>query len=56
MPSTTTTSSGAAFTGRPDPCTGQPLTPDKDVATLHFDPRDLGSGQAMLHARRGCGR
>ncbi|WP_406510198.1 ABC transporter substrate-binding protein [Streptomyces sp. NBC_00212] len=38
----------AAFTGRPDPCTGQPLTADKDVATLAFDPADLGSGQAML--------
>ncbi|MFK8905598.1 hypothetical protein [Streptomyces sp. YS-3] len=38
----------AAFTGRPDPCTGQPLTADKDVATLTFDPSDLGSGQAML--------
>ena len=38
----------AAFTGRPDPCTGQPLTADKDVPTLSFDPADLGSGQAML--------
>jgi hypothetical protein len=38
----------AAFTGRPDPCTGQPLTADKEVATLTFDPADLGSGQAML--------
>ncbi|MER0443853.1 hypothetical protein ABR738_04585 [Streptomyces sp. Edi4] len=38
----------AAFTGRPDPCTGQQLTADKDVPTLSFDPVDLGSGQAML--------
>ncbi|MCX5384279.1 ABC transporter substrate-binding protein [Streptomyces sp. NBC_00083] len=38
----------AAFTGRPDPCTGQPLTADKDVPTLSFDPVDLASGQAML--------
>ncbi|MFI6684200.1 ABC transporter substrate-binding protein [Streptomyces sp. NPDC050485] len=37
-----------AFTGRPDPCTGQPPIADKDVATLAFDPVDLGSGQAML--------
>ncbi|MFD7014801.1 ABC transporter substrate-binding protein [Streptomyces sp. NPDC059928] len=37
-----------AFTGRPDPCTGQPLTANKDVVTLSFDPADLGSGQAML--------
>ncbi|AYG84739.1 hypothetical protein DWB77_06953 [Streptomyces hundungensis] len=38
----------SAFTGRPDPCTGQPLTTDQDVAPLTFDPVDLASGQAML--------
>ncbi|MFB7644459.1 ABC transporter substrate-binding protein [Streptomyces sp. NPDC056084] len=38
----------SAFTGRPDPCTGQPLSADQDVPTLSFDPVDLASGQAML--------
>ncbi|WP_167160566.1 ABC transporter substrate-binding protein [Streptomyces sp. MBT27] len=38
----------SAFTGRPDPCTGQPLTADQDVPALSFDPVDLASGQAML--------
>ncbi|MFG3280633.1 ABC transporter substrate-binding protein [Streptomyces sp. NPDC048111] len=37
-----------AFTGRPDPCTGQPITGDKDAPSLSFDPADLASGQAML--------
>ncbi|MFE9118456.1 hypothetical protein [Streptomyces sp. NPDC007172] len=38
----------SAFTGRPDPCTGQPLSAEQDVPTLSFDPVDLASGQAML--------
>ncbi len=38
----------SAFTGRPDPCTGQPLSAEQDVPPLSFDPVDLASGQAML--------
>ncbi|MEU9175866.1 hypothetical protein AB0C90_03215 [Streptomyces sp. NPDC048550] len=39
----------SAFTGRPDPCTKQPLaTTQAAAAPLAFDPADLASGQAML--------
>ncbi|MFI6144749.1 ABC transporter substrate-binding protein [Streptomyces sp. NPDC051109] len=39
----------SAFTGRPDPCTKQPLATTRSGATpLSFDPADLASGQAML--------
>ncbi|WP_327360524.1 ABC transporter substrate-binding protein [Streptomyces sp. NBC_01296] len=39
----------SAFTGRPDPCTKQPLaTTQSGAAPLAFDPADLASGQAML--------
>ncbi|MET9887962.1 hypothetical protein ABZZ20_33500 [Streptomyces sp. NPDC006430] len=39
----------SAFTGRPDPCTKQPLaTTQAGAAPLAFDPADLASGQAML--------
>ncbi|MFI6003449.1 ABC transporter substrate-binding protein [Streptomyces sp. NPDC051366] len=39
----------SAFTGRPDPCTKQPLaTTQSGTAPLAFDPADLASGQAML--------
>ncbi|WP_369776959.1 ABC transporter substrate-binding protein [Streptomyces sp. R33] len=38
----------SAFTGRPDPCTKQPLATLSGAAPLAFDPADLASGQAML--------
>ncbi|WP_330334160.1 hypothetical protein OHS33_33425 [Streptomyces sp. NBC_00536] len=38
----------AAYTGRPDPCTGQRLTTQGDAAALAYDPADLANGQAML--------
>ncbi|MEW2415576.1 hypothetical protein AB0953_17905 [Streptomyces sp. NPDC046866] len=39
----------SAFTGRPDPCTKQPLaTTEGALPPLAFDPADLASGQAML--------
>ncbi|MFD7081721.1 ABC transporter substrate-binding protein [Streptomyces sp. NPDC059918] len=39
----------SAFTGRPDPCTKQPLATTRSGAQpLSFDPADLASGQAML--------
>ncbi|MDJ0385175.1 hypothetical protein [Streptomyces sp. G-G2] len=38
----------AAYTGRPDPCTGQRLTTQGDAAALAFNPDDLANGQAML--------
>ncbi|MEU7556201.1 hypothetical protein AB0B01_28395 [Streptomyces sp. NPDC044571] len=38
----------SAFTGRPDPCTKQPLAAQGNVEALSFDPADLASGQAML--------
>ncbi|MER7463095.1 hypothetical protein [Streptomyces sp. NPDC097981] len=39
----------SAFTGRPDPCTKQPLATNRaGAALLSFDPADLASGQAML--------
>ena len=38
----------AAFTGQPDRCTGQRLTPDDHAASLGFSANDLSSGHAML--------
>lgn len=39
----------AAFTGRPDYCTEQPVeTSPRNAARLDFDPADLDGGQAML--------
>jgi hypothetical protein len=38
----------AAFTGRPDPCTGQTIASSPGTTPLAFDPVDLESGQAML--------
>lgn len=39
----------SAFSGRPDPCTKQPLaTTQSGAVPLSFNPEDLASGQAML--------
>jgi hypothetical protein len=38
----------AAFTGRPDVCTGQPVVAEGDAKPLDYPATDLRSGQAMI--------